>query len=601
MTDAAFNPMTAESMPIIRKGFKVFGMIAFGAVWFSAMAMTFSVMLDRGKDDAWWVTLGLVTLGIGADFWVGAGPVILRSSASWGVKGWVWIGGLTLAGALAFSFSNKVAYWVERSDSRQIAAIEAKVDVLADDRALVAANPATRLPAAVKGEISAIGPQIASAQQAIAAKDQEISGLAADWPNRIRRANRERVNLVVEKGRLEARRGALAAEYETAVAVAGARMRIAAAAKRDAVAVADVGNDKDAMAQFVIDANKAVGGKGMDEAAALVVLHTLFSLFHELAQFSFLGLATLRIPLHKMEEEQRFIIGQKRLRAEKRAELLRVRIEENTKVRAARAEWLANKASIDEIVTARADLETSKQRREVVRERRFLERLWKIEDDELAPIPEHMRLNDKRHEGEQAVDKGAIEAEWKDAMRSEAAKRGWSTRRRKVNVGGREFETEGVKVDEGAVDDRTPIMDSVTGSQRHLLDMMAKQAESAAERRALRKLAEQASNEAPAKRASLNVEEPETVAEPEPEMETVAVAEPEAPAPVEPEPAAEPEAPLILSDETVEALEGAGIVKDGELPDQFVTAEGDLDTEAVREHMSKERGLPAPREDAEAA
>lgn len=112
--------------------------------------------------------------------------------------------------------------------------------------------------------------------------------------------------------------------------------------------------------------------------------------------------------------------------------------------------------------------------------------------------------------------------------------------------------------------------------------------------------------EAPAKSVSLNVEEPETVAEPEPEMETVAVAEPEAPAPVEPEPpeeepAAEPEAPLILSDETVEALEGAGIVKDGELPDQFVTPEGNLNTEAVREHMANERGLPAPREDAEAA
>ena len=119
--------------------------------------------------------------------------------------------------------------------------------------------------------------------------------------------------------------------------------------------------------------------------------------------------------------------------------------------------------------------------------------------------------------------------------------------------------------------------------------------------------------EAPAKSVSLNVDVPEEIdftaggpVEPEPEMETVAVAEPEAPAPVEPEPpeeepAAEPEAPLILSDETVEALEGAGIVKDGELPDQFVTPEGDLNTEAVREHMANERGLPAPREDAEAA
>ena len=57
---------------------------------------------------------------------------------------------------------------------------------------------------------------------------------------------------------------------------------------------------------------------------------------------------------------------------------------------------------------------------------------------------------------------------------------------------------------------------------------------------------------------------------------------------------------ITLADETVAVLEAAEIIKDGDLPDQFIK-DGALDEEAVREHMATERGLPAPRETEEAA
>ena len=59
--------------------------------------------------------------------------------------------------------------------------------------------------------------------------------------------------------------------------------------------------------------------------------------------------------------------------------------------------------------------------------------------------------------------------------------------------------------------------------------------------------------------------------------------------------------PLILEDEEVEALDEIGLIKDGDLDEKFITEDGKVDADAVREHMATERGLPAPREDAEAA
>lgn len=501
------QPMTAESMPMVRKGFKVFGQVAFVVIWGSAMLMTLSVMLNRAEGQAWWVALSLVTLGLGADFWVGAGPVILRSSAKWGIKGWVWIGWATLILALLFSYTNKVAFWVEDSNKRAAIHAVANVDTLATDMALVAANPNIRLPDAVMAERDA-------AAEAVAAKRQEIASLPPKWPVRRMRAQRE---LLV----LQTARGKLASEYQTALKVSQAQERIDAAKDKDAARAAAPKDNVDPVVQWIIDLF-GFFGIAITSTNALVFLHAAYAFFHEMAQFSVLGLATLRIPIHKMHEEVEFLVKQRQLRATKRSKLLAARMDEAREVSQAKAHFAATKAGIGEIAKERADLELSKQKREVVRERRTLHRLWQIEDDELAPVPEHMRIHDKRHEEVKAVDRGAIEAEWKDAIRSEAAKRGWDKRRRKVVVAGKEFETTGVREggDKGAVDGRTAsIPEANQNSPRGWLDMLSRQAENAAERRALRKLAEQASSEPAAAKSTLNA--------PYPEMETVEVEEPD--------------------------------------------------------------------------
>lgn len=475
--------VTAESMPIVRKGFKVLGQVAFAVIWISAAYMTISVMLDRAQGQPWWVALSLVTLGLGADFWVGAGPVILRSSSKWGLKGWVWIGTVTLVMAIMFSYTNKLAFWVEDGNNRAAIHAVAGVDKLTEERKLVADNPGARVPAAVKAEADA-------ARKAVEAKRAEIAGYPADWPNRTRRAQQELLALEKDSGKLSG-------EYATAVAVADAKKKISAAQDHDAIVAATPKDDVDPVIQWVMGM-AAMLGLAITKENALVVLHMCYAAFHEVAQFSFLGLATLRIPIHKLEEEHAFLISERRTKANKRVEMIRAQMEEETKTVHAKAHFIASKGSIKEIAGERASLETAKQRREVVRERRMLERLWAIEDEELEPIAKERGLpTPEGAAGAPSEEKAAIiEAEFKDAVRSAAAFKAWETRRKnamKVSINGETHETLGAVEDEGAVDNRTgTIAEKGEFSPRSYIESLAKRAESAKERRALHRLAGQA-------------------------------------------------------------------------------------------------------------
>lgn len=398
-----FEALTAESMPMVRKTFKVVGIIAFAFIWIAAMYMTLSAMLFRTEGQNWWVVVGMVALGIGADFWVGAGPVILRSSAKWGIKGWVVVGWITLAVALAFSFSNKLAYWVGTEDRHEAAQIAASVDHLEADRALVAANPNSRIPAAVRAERDAT-------ELAISAKEAEIASMPEEWPLRLRRAQRELLDL-------QTRYGALGAEYETAVAVAAAQARIDADRETRAILEAGAETQSDPMVEWVIGL-LALFGIAATPAQALIWLHASYSLFHELAQFSFLGLATLRIPLHKLEEEQKFLISQKKLHATKQVEMLATDVHKMTQVKKAQASFKAARASIKQIAEAEAELETMRQLRDVERRKRAF-----LMEETPYDIPTGRLVEDMRDQANPAEEaaRGVIDAVIEAGGSAEAA------------------------------------------------------------------------------------------------------------------------------------------------------------------------------------
>ena len=432
---------TAESMPVARKIFKALAFVAFCAVWIGAMFMTFNVMLARSEGEPWFVALGLVALGLGADLWVGAGPIILRSSMQWGVKVWTWIGWVALVVALLFSYTNKVAYWVERSNHHEAMQIASTVDTLETDRALVAANPNARVPAAVAAERDGLA-------AAAAAKREEIGALPPTWAIRRREAQRELLSLTRQHA-------ALAGEYETAVQVAEAKARIDAA--RVDLAVAQQTSDteqQDPVLQWLI-ALGGMFGLALTTTGALALLHAGYALFHELAQFSFLGLATLRIPIEEQAKEQRYIIEQNQIAADKRVALLHSQQRRTEQVKRAQASFEEVRKNIKPVAVAQAQLETKKRmwevdvngdradldymraKREVARERRAFElegsaldinEHWMIPDLSKAAEPTEEEVA-RQERSAQAVD-----VEFKDAVRSIAAQKGWDTRRARVRV-----------------------------------------------------------------------------------------------------------------------------------------------------------------------
>lgn len=446
--------LTAEAMPAVRKAAKGLGLAAFLILWISAMAMTLAVMLDRTHGEPWYVALGLVALGIGADFWVGAGPVILRSAKRWGIGAWSWIGLVSLIMALVFSYTNKVGYWVERSQAREVRVVSSTIDPLTDERALVAQYPDARVPEAVRAEISGV-------QGLLEAKNAEIASMPPEWKLRERRALRE-------KGEIQVRLATLESEAIIAERVAEARRKIAA--QRESAVLAPITERQkiDPLAQWIIDLGAAFGVT-ITPSDALVWLHALYALFHEVGQLVFLGLATLRVPQSEAEKEQAYAIAARRRKVEKKVAIAQVKAREAIELAAAEATLKAKRQTAVTLADARAKIEAEKEEREIAvvarraglehekalreveRERREFEAQCAYEDgrwEEAKPLPAERGLPNYTSEApivQEPLDANKeVYAQFVDAVRSEAAKKGWDTRRAKARVektdGGTEFE-----------------------------------------------------------------------------------------------------------------------------------------------------------------
>lgn len=353
----------AESAPIVRRTAKFITGVSAFALWVAAIWMSISAMLALSAGEPIYVVTGVIALALACDLWVGSAPIVLRSASAWGLRKWAWVGVVTLILALGMTTWNKISFWEGRSAQAEVRALQLGADPASAARELVAANAYSRVPDAVQGELD-------GALARRDAKRLEIGALSDSQENELRRRRSIR-----ELGGIETEIGKLRAELASAKALAAARLEVAAA-------------DAQALELLQVGATKP---------PQPLWLHVALAIVHEALQLVMLSFATLRIPGAVLDAEVQRIILARKIKLSRRVEMVKLSLDEVRQLKTAKVVFDQTKKRLPTIARRRANLEADREEFDIeLEEKKFSDYKLTMLGDKPFPIPEKMRIEDKR-------------------------------------------------------------------------------------------------------------------------------------------------------------------------------------------------------------